>query len=76
MLISQIMSKVTDDNKFLSGSSCHSPFKSIISKHSCWFQIHFKIIIYFILLRGQEKKIVSYLSAVIHNGIYPGWLSR
>lgn len=64
------MSKIADDTKFLSGSTCHSPFKSIISKHSCGFYIHFKIIKYIILLSGQEKKIVSYLNVVIHNGIY------
>lgn len=62
MLISQIMSKIADDTKFLSGSTCHSPFKSIISKHSCGFYIHLKIIKYIILLSGQEKKIVSYLN--------------
>lgn len=64
------MSKIEDDTKFLSGSTCHSPFKSIISKHSCGFYIHFNIIKCIILLRGQEKKIVSYLNVLIYNDIY------
>lgn len=42
--------------KFLSGSTCHSPFKSIISERSYGFYIHFIMIKYIILLGGQEEK--------------------